>query len=700
MNFDGKPAKEWVWQDDGRYLWRASDDTDSDRVWWTASISRGTPRPLFDFTKLSEAVTDGAGAEPGNEPIPSVKAVDTDRKAALVVLNEDLYLYRIESNSATLLASRIDTDAGAMFSPDFRWITWVEGNNLHIAASEGTAGRTLTETGSPTLLCGRLDWVYQEEIYGRGKFRGYWWSPDSTRVAFLELDVSRVSEHTLPSFGSGAGEAPVYRYPRAGTPNPIARLGIVEIGKTSETAGTASGAISWVDLRETGDDRLLIVNVAWSPNGRVLSIQTQNREQTWLELFLVNPDSGNARSVLRESSKAWVRVAGPPHWLDDGAFVWTSDRTGWSHLYLHDPGGRLVGPVTSGEWDVREVHGIDDETVYFSATERSAVSVHTYRVRLDGSGFERLTTAEGTHQSLFSHGLGHFIDTWSSVNSPAEVRLHAADGAEIRLLEASTAPDRDRYELGRTEYLQVPARDGFLLEAMMIKPPDFDPNRRYPVLCHVYGGPMTPLVRNAWGGPTFMWHHMIASRGAIVWAIDNRTASGKGVQSAYPTYRNFGSVELRDLEDGIRWLGNQRYIDPERIGIWGWSFGGYLTAFAMTHSRLFRVGIAGAPVTDWELYDTVYTERYMQTPEHNPEGYRGSSVLNAASDLHGKLLIVHGTADDNVHLDHSMRLIGALQRAQKDFEVMLYPGAKHGIDDPHQLYHLRRRMTDFILVNL
>lgn len=705
VNFDGKPGKEWLWQDKGHYFWRASDNADSsDRTWWTASISEGTPEPLFDFEKLCEALTGRPGADGASDSLPTVKAIDTDRRAALVVLDEDLYLYRIESDSATRIASGIDTDAGAMFSPDCQWITWIYGNNIHIATSAGSAGRRLTETGSPTLLCGRLDWVYQEEIYGRGEFRGYWWSPDSTRIAFLELDVSQVSEHTLPNFESSAGEAVTYRYPRAGTPNPRARLGIVriahEIDETAEPPATASDAISWVDLPETGDNQLLIVNVAWSPDGRVLGVQTQNREQTRLDLLLVDPETAHARPALRESSNAWVRVAGAPYWLDDGAFVWTSDRTGWSHLYFYDAEGQLVRPITSGEWDVREVHGIDNETIYFSATERSAVSVHTYRVRLDGSGFERLTTAEGTHLSVFSPGLGHFIDTWSSVNSPAEVRLHTADGAQIRRLEASTAPSPDRYDLGRTEYLQVPARDGFLLEAMMIKPPGFDPNRKYPVLCHVYGGPLTPLVRNAWGGATFMWHHMLAARGAIVWAIDNRTASGKGVGSAHPAYRNFGSKELQDLEDGIQWLGNQRYIDAGRIGIWGWSFGGYLTAFAMTHSRLFRMGIAGAAVTDWRLYDTIYTERYMQTPEHNPDGYLRSSVLNAASNLHGKLLIVHGTADDNVHLDHSMQLIGALQRAQKDFEVMLYPGAKHGFEDPDQLYDLRRRMTDFILENL
>jgi dipeptidyl-peptidase-4 len=393
---------------------------------------------------------------------------------------------------------------------------------------------------------------------------------------------------------------------------------------------------------------------------------------------------------------------GAPTWLDDGSFLWISDRTGHSHVYLYHAAGSLKGPVTAGEWDVRKVHGVEaaGSWMYFSATERSPISVHTYRIRTDGRDMERLTSAEGTHESTFSPGMGYFIDTWSASGRPAEVRLHSSDGSEIRVLEESTAPAVPDFELGSTEYFQVDARDGFRLEAMMIKPPDFDPNRRYPVLCHVYGGPMTPLVRNAWGGPTFLWHHLIASRGAIVWVVDNRTASAKGVGSAWPAYRCFGTTELRDLEDAVGWLRGQRYIDPDRFGIWGWSFGGYLTAYAMTHSRLFRMGIAGAPVTDWTLYDTVYTERYMQTPERNPEGYRSSSVLEAASRLHGKLLILHGTLDDNVHVEHSMRLVRELQRSGKDFHLMLYPGAGHVIEDADQLYDVRKRMTSFVLENL
>ena len=238
------------------------------------------------------------------------------------------------------------------------------------------------------------------------------------------------------------------------------------------------------------------------------------------------------------------------------------------------------------------------------------------------------------------------------------------------------------------------------MEAMMIKPSDFHPDRKYPVLCYVYGGPMTPKVRNAWGGTRFVWHQMLAERGCIVWICDNRTASGKGVRSAWPLYRNFGKLELEDIQDGLTWLKSQRYVDPDRIGIWGWSFGGYLTTYAMTHSTSFKMGIAGAPVTDWALYDTIYTERYMGMPTENPEGYRRSSVLEAARNLHGKLLVIHGTMDDNVHLEHSMQLVYALQKADKDFQIMLYPRSRHKIDTPGQLHHMQSLMTDFVIENL
>jgi dipeptidyl-peptidase-4 len=579
------------------------------------------------------------------------------------------------------------------FSPDGQWLAWVRHDTLHVVRSAG--GTPFAPAGAPAAgrMYGRLDWVYQEEIYGRGHFRGYWWSPDSKRLAMIRLDTSAVADTVLED----AGTTLRYRYPRAGTPNPVAALGIIDLR-------TPAG-VRWIETDPDASGDVLLVNVAWSPDGRQLSFQVQDREQTWLELKLVDPADLETRTALRETSSAWVQVLGPPRWLDDGSFLWLSERTGRSHIYQYNADAGDVHTVTAGDWDVRKLHHMDTDAegqvwVYFSSTERSSVSLHACRTRIDGSGRERLTAEEGTHDCVFSPDGRHFIDRHCSSDTPPEVRISGADGTVIQIVEPRSGLDLDRFARGATEFFQITARDGFVLEAMMTKPADFDPNRKYPVLCYVYGGPMTPVVRNRWGGATALWHQMIASRGAIVWSVDNRSSSAKGVASSWPVYRRFGEVELEDLTDSVEWLKGQRYIDADRFALWGWSFGGYLTSYAMTHSRLFRAGIAGAPVTDWALYDTIYTERYMQTPGRNPEGYRRSSVLEAAGDLHGKLLIVHGTMDDNVHLEHSMRLVRELQRAGRDFELMVYPGAKHRVEDPAQIYDLRRRMTAFVLENL
>ena len=696
VDFEGKAKKKWVWMDESRYLCHPTEKDPIDAGWCVASIHSETAEPLYDVERLKAVVRECAGVGLNADGKPSRPALNADATAGLVTFDSALYRYIFDTESAVELAKSIDEDVGAEFSPDSRWATYVSDNNLSILDLETRTARSLTDDGSGDVLNGRLDWVYQEELYGRGKFKGFWWSPDSKRISFLRLDVSDVGSHTIAADDATDAGPVRYRYPRAGTPNPVARLGIIEV---------SSGKIRWIDFPGTNDVEHLIVNVAWSPGGDTLSCQVQNREQTWLELHFVDPATAEARLILRETSTAWVRVAGPPSWCDDGSIVWISDRSGWSHLYHYDRDGILKLPLTSGAWDVRGIYGIesgsgDPAWVYFAATEHSPISVHTYRIRFDGGDLERLTTEEGTHQSTFAPDMAHFIDTWSSPSSPAEVRLHTCHGMDLRQLEACTAPSVSDYALGTTEHFQVETRDGFTLEAIMIKPPDFDPNRKYPVLCHVYGGPSTSLVCNAWGGPTRLWHHMLAQRGSIIWVVDNRTASGKGMVSAWPVYRNFGPLELQDLEDSVGWLCGQRYVDRERIGIWGWSFGGYLTVYAMTHSELFRAGIAGASVTDWTMYDTIYTERFMQTPEHNPDGYRNSSVLEAASNLHGKLLIVHGTMDDNVHIEHSMCLIRELQRAGKEFDVMVVPGAGHRIEDDAQLYDLRRRMTRFITENL
>lgn len=693
LDFEGKSSHSRLWLDDEHYLesninsatldcQRVHARTGSSEPFYDAQTMRSALGKLpdvteDDFRKLAEL---------------SDERISPDRTATLIQHGSNLFYYRLGAESADLVAENIDVEAGADFSPDGNLIGYIKNNNIHVVDLATRSERPLTVEGSDDVFIGRLDWVYQEELYVRGNFRAYWWSPDSAHIAFLWLDESQVEGR--PMVDHTSSEQPVVvRYPRAGDPNPKVRLGVVD---------ATGGPIRWMDTSSYASIEHLIGRVAWTPNGKWIVYQVQNREQTWLDLVMADPATGQARTLFRESSEAWVGITDNPCWLRDDSFLWLSERSGWRHIYNYSKDYKIARAVTSGEWNVDKLHGVDEKRdwIYFSGTEHSPIASHAYRIRADGSGLERLPLQEGTHQTMFSPAFSYFIDSWSDLASPGDVRLYEKEGNEVRVIERKSTAAIDAREWGTTQFVRVPTKDGFTLEALMIKPPDFHPDRKYPILCHVYGGPMAPKVRNAWGGTTFAWHQMLAERGCIVWICDNRTASGKGVISAWPLYRNFGELELEDVEDGLTWLKSQRYVDPDRIGIWGWSFGGYLTTYAMTHSTSFKMGIAGAPVTDWALYDSIYTERYMGMPTENPEGYRKSSVLEAASNLHGKLLIVHGTMDDNVHLEHSMQLVYALQEADKDFQLMLYPRSRHKIDTPGQLYHMQSLMTDFVIENL
>jgi dipeptidyl-peptidase-4 len=337
--------------------------------------------------------------------------------------------------------------------------------------------------------------------------------------------------------------------------------------------------------------------------------------------------------------------------------------------------------------------------MYFSGTERSPIGSDIYRIRLDGSGLERLSRTPGTHDADFSVTFAYYIDTWSAILTPPQTRLHRNDGTEVRTLRENRVAALTEYKLSPPEFVQVNTRDGFVMEAMMIKPPDFDPSRRYPVYQFTYGGPHAQQVRNAWNLQT-MYHELLAQHGVIVWVCDNRTASGKGAASTWPVFKRFGELELRDIEDGLTWLKQQPYVDGNRIGLHGWSYGGFMTTYALTHSTSFTMGIAGGTVADWRNYDTVYTERYMGTPQQNPEGYRNSSPRWSAANLHGALLLIHGAIDDNVHVANTMQLAYELQKAGKPFELMLYPKSRHGVADPALVRHMRGLMFDFTIEHL
>ena len=695
VDFDGDPPRGLVWVDNDHYLEIDHSDRSVRSLMKVDALS-GAREAFLDLTEMEAAIADLPGVtetEAGRVAGRPGHLMNTARTALVFDLADDLYHYDFESHRARRLTSSPGREEEVSFSPDGLLVAFVRDHNLFVVDVDHRREHPVTTDGDPTTRNGQLDWVYQEEIYGRGNFRGYWWGPDSARIAYLQLDDALVPKFTIVDHIAYHPDVEVWDYPKAGDPNPRVRLGVVS---------SAGGATSWIDLEQYEPSSPLIVNVGWSPDSQDVVFQVQNREQTWLDLVMADPESGTTRRILRETTEAWVNVNGPPTWLDDGSFLWLSERSGWKHLYHYEGDGTLIRQVTDGLWEVRQLHGVDPDTgwVYWSGTERSPIGSDIYRVQLDGSRLTRLSQAEGLHRAQFNPGLTSYIDTWSTITTPPQVRLHAADGADARVIDANDVTVLDQYQLGTPEFLQVSNRDGFVMEAMMIKPPGFDPTRRYPVYQHVYGGPHTQRVRNGWGGSAYMFWQLLAQRGVIIWVLDNSTASGKGAVSTWPVYKNFGALELQDIEDGVAWLTEQPYVDADRIGIEGWSYGGYMVSYALTHSTRFAMGIAGGSVTDWRDYDTIYTERYMLMPQNNPDGYRNSSPRFAAHELHGALLLIHGSMDENVHMQNTLQFAHELQKAGKSFDMMIYPNSRHRLGGAALEKHRHIKMLDFVLEHL
>ena len=697
VNFNGTtPTIRWLKDGNHYLLTNDASRRDVPRL-QKVNAATGEAVPFFDAAKMQAAFA----------ALPGVSAQDARQlanrgnynlnpaeTAVLINWSNDLFYYEFGSDRAIRLTSNPDEEVGEGFSPDGRMVSFVRGNNLYVEdLSMQRRERALTSDGSEKILNGRLDWVYQEELYGRGNFGAYWWSPDSTSIAFLKFDENPVPEFTVVDHIPYRQTVEITPYPKAGDPNPIVKLGVVN---------AAGGDIRWVDTFKYQPADLLISRVIWTPDSKKVVFQAQNREQTFLDVNFADARDGKSTNVIRETSKAWVGINENPIWLKDGSFLWASERNGWEHLYHYSADGKLLRQVTDGKWEVRSIEGVDEANgfIYFTGTAHSHIAPNGYRVKLDGTGLTRLTMTEGSHRVDVSPANNYFVDFWSDLNTPTQVRLFDASGKLVRVISENKVDALKQYKLGAAELLQVKTRDGFEMEAMMIKPPDFDPRKKYPVMSFTYGGPHAPQVRNAWGSATYMFHQLLSQKGYIIWVCDNRTASGKGMESTWPVYKNFGELELRDLEDGVSWLKNQPYVDGSRIGIWGWSYGGFMTSYALTHSTSFKVGIAGGTVADWRDYDSIYTERYMQTPQNNPEGYKKSSPVNAAKNLHGKLLLIHGSIDDNVHMQNTIQFVYELQKAGKQFQLMLYPKSRHGVTDPLLLKHMRQMMLDFIVANL
>jgi len=681
VEFGGSPVSGLTWLKDGAHYLQARDGK-----LYRVHAASGRSTLFVDPNKLAEGLKRLPAMRPKDAESISKRTsfrMSPDHDAILLEYEHDLYYATIDGTTAVRLTSSLGQEKYATFDPQGRFVAFVRDYNLYVVDVATRTERALTTDGDGTIRNGEAGWVYFEEVFSR-QWKVFWWSPDSSALVFLRTDETPVPSFTIVNNVPQRQQVEVAAYPRAGEPNPTVKLGLVSV---------AGGPVRWIDLDEYTEGDYLITGAGWRADSEKVYFFVQDRAQTWLDIHTAPRTGGKPKRLLRETTQAWVEPPDTLRFLGGGSFLLSSERSGWKHLYLYDAGGNLQHAVTSGEWEARKVHHVDEEAgwVYCTATRDSHIAENLYRAKLDGSALERLTTAAGQHEISMSPTGQYYIDRWSNADTPIRVALYAGDGTQVRMLDTNPVYEREEYRFGRYEQFQIETADGFQLEASLLKPPDFDSRRKYPVWFMTYGGPHAPSISDAWQDGRAR-DRMLTQMGMLVFRCDPRTASGKGACSAWPAYRQLGVQELKDVEEAIGWLKQKPYVDGDRIGMSGHSYGGFLTAYALTHSKLFAGGIAGAPPTDWRLYDTIYTERYMDTPQNNPEGYERTSVLKAAKNLHGRLLLIHGEIDDNVHVENTFKLVNALQEADKRFQLMIYPKSRHGIGGIH--YH--RLTIDFI----
>lgn len=581
----------------------------------------------------------------------------------------------------------------ASFSPDGSYVAFVRENNIFMVDLESGEETQITVDGIMNeIINGVPDWVTEEEF---GFLQAYQWSPDSKKIAYYQFDERMVKEYSLTTYGDLYPKQFTYKYPVPGGEKSIVRILVYDLDNQS---------IEPVDIGE--DPKIYIPRIFWTPDPEVLGLYRMNRHQNRLELLLADLRTDQSRVIFTDTSRYYIEINDYLTFLRDGSgFILVSERDGYRHLYSYTIDGRLIRQLTSGSWEVTDVYGVDQENgwVYYQSTGISPLDRNVYRVNLKGSEKSGLTPKNGTNQASFSKDYSCFINTWSDLNTPPYITVHDADGREIRVVEDNHAlkDEMTHYELGQFEFFSVITTDTLQLNGWMLKPPDFDPGKHYPVLFTVYGGPGSQTVLNSFNRSAF-WYQLLAEHGIIVVSVDNRGTGGRGEAFRAMTYLQLGKYETLDMIEASKYLGSLPYIDKNRIGIWGWSYGGFMALSCLTKGAgTFTLGVAVAPVSYYASYDDIYTERYMRTPEENPEGYYDNAPVNFVDQLKGKLLIIHGMSDDNVHPQNSYDFIEAMVKADKQFEMQLYPNNEHSIrSGENTRFHLYTRMTKFILENL
>ncbi|HYL12993.1 MAG TPA: DPP IV N-terminal domain-containing protein [Terriglobales bacterium] len=699
----GRAPENVQWSPDSTKLsFVQRDDTGEHGELWYIDPAAGEKKVLVSEAKLSTLAPDvnKIKNEREKERITrySVAAYhwSPDSKYLLFDSLGQLWLFRLESGTAVQFTSAAEPSDDPKFSPDGRHVAYVRKHNLYVRPMSGGGEKQLTKDSAENLLNGEVDWVYAEELDVRSN---YFWSPDSSQIVFLQMDESKVPNYPITDWLPLNPQVEQEKYPKPGDSNPAVRLGVIS---------AKGGGVKWIAL--TDDTDIYIPRFGWIRDG-LLWAQVLNRRQDRLDIYFVDAKSGHARKVLSETSpEAWINVSNDFKILKSGdRFLWSSWRDGHTHVYLYkfdkqDPlahEATLERQLTQGDFEMLGVKAIDEDAglVYFTANQSDPRQENVYSVKLDGTGFQRISKDDGIHSATFSPNGKYYVDAYSAVVTPPRRSVCASAGMPCHLIWQSRSVDD--YGFIAPKDLEFKAEDGATLYGQLVMPADVPANGKIPLIVNVYGGPAAQLVRDAFGaGVTNPFNEMMAQHGYAVFAVDNRGTPNRGLKFMAELRHQFGAVELKDqLASLDRLLSQYPMLDKNRVCIWGWSNGGSMTLYSLLHSDAYRCGISGAPVTDWHDYDSIYTERYMGPPRENAKAYTESSMPAAADKLHGSLLLIHGTSDDNVHLQNSIQMINSLIQANKQFRLMLYPGKTHGVTGKERA-HLYRMMQDFLEQNL
>ncbi|MBE0674476.1 MAG: S9 family peptidase [Bacteroidales bacterium] len=656
------------WADDSRFVVQMVEK--GIPVVKSVDARRGSERVITDWKSEREMLV---ASLPGNYLPGVADIVSPDNKSVVITRDNDLYFLSAMTGREVRLTTDPDEEVNTRFSPDSRRIAYTKNKDLYVFDLIEMREIRLTFDAADKIYNGYASWVYFEEILGRpSRYAAFWWAPDGSKIAFLRTDDNPVPIFTLVRLDEADGvngRTEVTPYPKPGDPNPAVKMGIADI---------ASGSITWVKTNDRIDQ--YIAWPFWTPDSKRLAIQVLNRDQNDLRIILASAATGDYREIYRETRPTWVEFYEDVYVMQDGTgFLVRSYRTDWENIFYHDWEGNLKTQLTSFDYRVTGIERVDEEagTVYFSATGPQSTDKHFYRVDLDGKNLVQITSGEGTHSLSISPKGSYFVDTWSSVASPGAIVVIDKTGKELREIYRPEAVQFNPAAHSRSELVRIKTADGlFEMPAIIKYPVNFDDTKKYPVVFTIYGGPDAGRVRNTWISPTPDFY---SQNGIITISVDHRASGHFGKKGLDYMHRNLGKWEILDYADAVKWLRSKPWADGSRMGITGGSYGGYMTCLALTKgAEYWTHGVASSSVTDWKLYDNVYTERYMDEPKDNVAGYHDGSVLTFAGNLKGKLQIIHGDVDDNVHMQNSIQLISKLQDEGKFFEFMIYPGGRHG----------------------